>query len=79
VDRGIRPVPLKNYYLPGDLENQTDGLVDHYNNRRYLANIGNVTPADADFGWHTAMIMEGRKIKKLAMQAHHLNHQQQAT
>ena len=45
VDRGIRPVPLKNYYLPGDLENQTDGLVDHYNNHCYHESLNNVTPA----------------------------------
>ena len=47
---------LENYYLQGDLENQISVFVDHYNNHRYHESIGNVTPADAYFGRHTAII-----------------------
>ena len=54
---------LENYYLPGDLENQISAFVDHYNNQRHHERIGNVTPADAYFGRHTAII-EKRKISK---------------
>ena len=54
---------LENYYLPGDLENQISAFVDHYNNQRYHESIGNVTPADAYFGRHTAIIENRKKIK----------------
>ena len=42
--------------LAGDLETQIGAFVDHYNNDRYHESIGNVTPADAYFGRHTAII-----------------------
>ena len=54
---------LENYYLPGDLENQISAFVDHYNNQRYHESIGNVTPADAYLGRHTAIIEKRKKIK----------------
>jgi transposase InsO family protein len=69
---------LENYYLPGDLENQIGAFVDHYNNRRYHESIGNVTPADAYFGRHTAIIKRREKIKKQTIQNRRLNHQRQA-
>ena len=69
---------LENYYLPGDLENQISAFVDHYNNQRYHESIGNVTPADAYFGRHTAIIEKRKKIKKLTTQNRRLNHQSQA-
>ena len=69
---------LENYYLPGDLENQIGAFVDHYNNQRYHESIGNVTPADADFGRHTAIIKRREKIKKQTIQNRRLNHQRQA-
>ena len=78
-----RPNPLgtsrrQNYYLPGDLENQISAFVDHYNNQRYHESIGNVTPADAYFGRHTAIIEKRKRIKKLTTQNRRLNHQRQA-
>ena len=69
---------LENYYLPGDLENQISAFVDHYNNQRYHESIGNVTPADAYFGRHTAIIEKRKRIKKLTTQTRRLNHQRQA-
>ena len=69
---------LENYYLTGDLENQISAFVDHYNNQRYHESIGNVTPADAYFGRHTAIIEKRKKIKKLTTQNRRLNHQRQA-
>ena len=69
---------LDNYHLPGDLENQISAFVDHYNNQRYHESIGNVTPADACFGRHTAIIKKSKKIKKLTTQNRRLNHQRQA-
>ena len=69
---------LGNYYLPGDLENQIDAFVDHYNNQRYHESIGNVTTADAYYGRHTAIIKRREKIKKQTIQNRRLNHQRQA-
>ena len=69
---------LENYYLPGDLENQIGAFVDHYNNQRYHESIGNVTPADAYFGRHTAIIERREKIKKQTILKRRLNHQRQA-
>ena len=69
---------LENYFLPGDLENQIGTFVDHYNNYRYHESINNVTPADAYFGRHTAIIERKEKIKKLTIQNRRLNHQRQA-
>ena len=69
---------LENYYLPGDLEHQIGAFVDHYNNHRYHESIGNVTPSDAYFGRHTAIIERRAKIKKLTIQNRRLNHPRQA-
>ena len=69
---------LENYYLPGDLENQINDFVDHYNNHRYHESLNNVTPADAYFGRDTAIIERRRKIKKQTMQNRRLNHRQKA-
>ena len=44
----------------------------------YHESIGNVTPADAYFGRHTAIIEKRKKIKKLTTQNRRLNHQRQA-
>jgi len=69
---------LENYYLQGDLENQIGTFVGYYNNHRHHESIGNVTPSDAYFGRHTAIIEKREKIKKLTIQTRRLNHQQQA-
>ena len=34
-----------NHYLPGDLEQQIDAFVEHYNHRRYQESLNNLTPA----------------------------------
>ncbi|MBT7612216.1 MAG: IS3 family transposase, partial [Rhodospirillaceae bacterium] len=66
------------YYLQGDLENEIGTFVGYYNSHRYHESIGNVTPSDAYFGRHTAIIEKREKIKKLTIQSRRLNHQQQA-
>ena len=50
----------------------------HKGNQRYHESIGNVTPADAYFGRHTAIIEKRKRIKKLTTQNRRLNHQRQA-
>ena len=69
---------LENYYLPGDLENQISAFRRSLHNQRYHESIGNVTPADAYFGRHTAIIEKRKRIKKLTTQNRRLNHQRQA-
>ena len=75
---------LENYYLPGDLENQISAFSRvrrqsrTEQDQRYHESIGNVTPADAYFGRHTASIEKRKKIKKLTTQNRRLNHQRQA-
>ena len=71
-------VLLENYYLPGDLELQIGNFVDHYNNHRYHESSGNVTPADAYFGRHTAIIERSKNIKEITFKNRRLNHQHQA-
>ena len=40
--------------------------------------IGNVTPADAYFGRHTAIIERRKNIKEITFKTRRLNHQRQA-
>ena len=69
---------LEDYYLPGNLENQIDTFIDHYNRRRWKESLSNVTPADAYFGRAAAITGRRKNIKKLTIQNRRLNHQQHA-
>ena len=69
---------LKNYFLPGDLENQIGAFIEHYNHERAHESLGNVTPADAYFGRATAIIERRKQIKELTIKNRRLNHQRQA-
>ena len=71
-------VLLENYFLPSDLENQIGTFVEYYNHQRYHESLGNVTPADVFFGRDQAILIERKKIKKLTIQNHRLQHQKQA-
>ena len=69
---------LENYYLPGDLEQQIDVFVDHYNNHRYHESLSNVTPADVYFGRAKDILRERETIKKQTIEYRRLQHQRQA-
>ena len=43
-------VNLQHYYLPGELEQELERFVDHYNYHRYHESFDNLTPADVYFG-----------------------------
>ncbi|WP_123193217.1 IS3 family transposase [Pannonibacter phragmitetus] len=65
---------LENYFLPGDLENQIEAFVEHYNHRRYHESLDNVTPADAYFGRAEAIIKHRERIKRETIQHRRLLH-----
>ena len=69
---------LENYFLPGDLEQQIEAFVSHYNNHRYHESLGNLTPADVYFGRDQAIIERRRRIKEDTMKKRRLAHLRQA-
>jgi transposase InsO family protein len=66
---------LENYYLPGDLEAQIEGFVEHYNHRRYHESLENLTPADVYFGRGKTILLERERIKRQTIQQRRLQHQ----
>jgi len=71
-------VLLENYFLPGDLEQQIEAFVEHYNHQRYHESLDNVTPADAYFGRAPAIIKQRERIKRKTLQYRRLQHRRQA-
>ena len=69
---------LNNYYLPGDLEQQTGVFVEHYNHIRYHESIENLTPADVYFGRAEPILAERRRIKLATNANRRLQHRLQA-
>ncbi|WP_395637531.1 integrase core domain-containing protein, partial [Sphingorhabdus sp.] len=65
---------LENYYLPGDLEQQIEAFVEHYNHQRYHESLNNVTPADAYFGRAEAIIKQRERIKRKTIEYRRLHH-----
>ncbi|PZN49546.1 MAG: IS3 family transposase, partial [Proteobacteria bacterium] len=69
---------LENYFLPGDLERQIAGFVDHYNHRRYHESISNLTPADVYFGRGDIIMMQRERIKRETITQRRLLHREAA-
>ena len=69
---------LENYYLPGDLENQIDAFVDHYNHHRYHESLGNLTPADVYFKRGQTILLERERIKRQTIKTRRLHHRKSA-
>ena len=55
---------LENNFLPGDLEQQIEAFVEHYNHQRYHESPNKVTPADAYFGRAQTIIQQRETIKR---------------
>ncbi len=55
---------LENYYLPGDLEQQIDEFVIHYNAKRYHESLNNLTPEDVWCGRGQSILDARRKLKE---------------
>ncbi|HCJ23117.1 MAG TPA: IS3 family transposase [Erythrobacter sp.] len=71
-------VLLENYFLPGDLEQQIEAFVEHYNHQRYHESLDNVTPADAYFGRAPAIIKRRERIKRKTLEHRRLQHRKLA-
>lgn len=69
---------LENYFLPGDLEQQIEAFVEHYNHQRYHESLNNVTPADANFGRAAAIIRQRERIKQQTIEYRRLQHRKLA-
>jgi putative transposase len=66
---------LEHDYLPGDLEARIEAFVDHDNHRRYHESLGNLTPADVDFGRGKTILLKRESIKRQTIQQRRLQHQ----
>ncbi|WP_341365916.1 IS3 family transposase [Yoonia sp. BS5-3] len=69
---------LENYYLPGDLRQQIDAFVDHYNHRRYHEGLQNLTPADVYFGRGETILKQRERIKRKTIETRRLLHRKSA-
>ena len=69
---------LENYYLPGDLRQQIDAFVEHYNNRRYHESLQNLTPADVYFGRGQTILRQRERIKQKTIETRRLLHRKSA-
>jgi putative transposase len=71
-------VLLEIYFLPGDLEQQIESFVEHYNHQRCHESLDNVTSADAYFGRAPAIIKLREKIKRKTIEHRRLQHRKLA-
>ncbi len=69
---------LENYYLPGDLTQQIDAFVEHYNHRRYHESLQNLTPADVYFGRGQTILKQRERIKRKTIETRRLLHRKTA-
>ncbi|SDQ73442.1 Integrase core domain-containing protein [Pseudovibrio sp. Tun.PSC04-5.I4] len=65
---------LENYFLPGDLEDQIEAFITHYNHERYHESLSNLTPADVYFGHDKAILQQRERIKRKTLKARRLHH-----
>ena len=69
---------LENYFLPGDLTQQIEAFVDHYNNHRYHESLKNVTPADVYFGRAQSILNNRERIKQSTIKQRRLQYHKTA-
>jgi len=65
---------LQHYFLPGDLEQQIEAFVEHYNHQRYHESLNNVTPADVYFGRSNEILKHRERIKQQTIQHRRLQY-----
>jgi len=69
---------LENYYLPGDLSQQIDAFIEHYNHRRYHESLQNLTPADVYFSRGQTILQQRERIKRKTIETRRLLHRKSA-
>ena len=69
---------LENYFLPGDLEQQIEMFVNHYNHRRYHESLNKLTPADVYFGRGQSILAKRDRIKRKTIAKRRLHYQRHA-
>ena len=69
---------LEHAYLPGELEARVAAFVGHVNHLRAHESLGNLTPADVDFGRGEAILQERARIKRKTLMDRRLRHHAQA-
>ncbi len=58
---------LNHYYLPGELQENIQRFVAHYNHERYHESLDNLTPADVYYGRGQDLLEERELIKQNTM------------
>ena len=69
---------LENYFFPGDLKNQIEAFVEHYNHQRYHESINNLTPADVYFGRGQTILNKRERIKQKTFETRRLQYRKAA-
>ena len=69
---------LDNDFLPGDLTQQIEAFIDHYNHQRYHESLSNVTPADVYFGRAQSIIKRRERIKRKTIETRRLQYRKTA-
>ena len=69
---------LEHDFLPGDLEQQIEAFVDHYNHQRYHESLDNLTPADVYFGRGESILRNRQRIKRNTLVERRLHYQRHA-
>ena len=66
---------LEHYFLPGDLEQQIELFVDHYNHQRYHESLKNLMPADVYFGRGQSILAKRQRIEQKTIAKRRLQYQ----
>jgi transposase InsO family protein len=60
-------VTLRNYYFPGELEQEIERFVQYYNYERVHESLGNLTPADVYLGRGREILTARERIKRATL------------
>ena len=69
---------LENDFLPGDLKQHIERVVDHYNHQRTHESLKNLTPADVYFGRGQSILAKRDRIKRKTLAKRRLHYQRHA-